>query len=95
MSQIETIGVLVLSVVALASFVGVVLKITAPINKLNLSIIKLTTMLETLLCNDKLQDKTLTDHEHAINHMDTTLALHEQRISNLEQEAHNGYTTHS
>ena len=95
MSQVETIGVLVLSIVALASFIGVVLKIAAPINKLNLSITKLTTMLETLLDNDKVQDKTLTAHEHAINHMDTTLALHEQRISNLEQEAHNGYTAHS
>ena len=94
MSQAKTIGVLVLSIVVLASFIGVVLKIAAPINKLNLSIIKLTTMLETLLSNDKTQDKILTEHEHTISSMSTNIALHEQRITTLEQEAHNGYTTH-
>lgn len=95
MTQTETIGVLVLSIVALASFVSVVLKITAPINKLNLSITKLTTMLETLLNNDAIQDKTIAAHDNAIHSMGTELALHEQRITSLEQEAQHEHSAHS
>ena len=95
MTQAETIGVLVLSVVALASFVSVVLKIAAPINKLNLNITKLTTMLETLLKNDTVQDRAIAEHDDAIHSMGTTLALHEQRITSLEQEAQHEHSAHS
>lgn len=75
MSSNEIIGAVV---VALGSILSLIIVIAKPILELNASIVKLTTVMEHMVEDDKKQDKRLNSHSKQLDD-------HETRIIKLEK----------
>ena len=81
----EMVGIIISAAIAIGSFVALVLKVIKPINDLNISIVKLTAAIESLLANDKRQDDRINKHGTEIDSINMQIVNHEQRIKNLER----------
>ena len=81
----DMVGVIISAVVVIGSFVTLIMKITKPINELNISIVKLTAAIKGLLANDKIQDTRINKHGCEIDSLNIQIVNHEQRIQDLER----------
>ena len=82
----EMLGIIISAAIAIGSFVALVLKVIKPINDLNISIVKLTAAIESLLANDKRQDERIKKHGEEIDRLTLQGAYHEERLKNLEDK---------
>lgn len=84
MTQNEVVGMVVIAVITLGSIFTVFLKATKPINDLNMNIIKLNETIKNLLENEKIQNKRLDKHGEEIDQLKSLVAIHEERLKNME-----------
>ncbi len=82
----EMIGIIVSAVIAVGSFITLMIKAIRPINELNISIVRLTAAINSLLDNDKRQDERIKKHGEEIDRLTLQGVHHEERIKNLEEK---------
>ncbi len=85
MSANESIGLIICGLVAVSSFAAVIIKITRPINELNLSIVRLRDSIDRLLDNDRKQDGRISEHGKQIDELCIRIENHGERLKNLER----------
>lgn len=67
MDEVQLIGYAVLTIITLASFIGVVMKFIQPINELRVVIQKLNDNIESMKKDDETRDKRLNEHGDRID----------------------------
>lgn len=70
MDEVQLIGYAVLTIITLASFIGVVMKFVQPINELRVVIQKLNDNIESMKKDDETRDKRLNEHGDRIDKLD-------------------------
>ena len=86
MTQTEFIGLAVLTIITLGSFVGVVLKFVQPINDLRVVIQQLKDCIDNLKDNDETRDKRLDEHDKEISGIKTKVGKIETKMALYHKE---------
>ena len=79
------IGLMISSIAAISGFVAIIIKITKPINDLNMNILKLTAAIDKLTDNDKRQDERISYHGKQIDTLCLKTEGLEERVKALEK----------
>lgn len=82
MSQVEFMGMLVLAASGLLALISAII---VPLIKLNTTITRQNTMLESSMMNDKIRDKRLDEHGRKLDEHENKLIEHEVRLKNLKE----------
>lgn len=79
------IGLMISSIAAISGFAAIIIKITKPINDLNMNILKLTAAIDKLTDNDKRQDERISYHGKQIDTLCLKAEGLEERVKALEK----------
>ena len=79
------VGLMISGTAVISAFAAVIIKITKPINDLNLNIVKLTAAIDKLTDNDKRQDARIACHGKQIDDLCVKAESLDERIRAMEK----------
>ena len=88
----STVGMMISGIAVISGFATVIIKITRPINDLNLNIVRLTAAIAKLTDNDKRQDERIACHGKQIDDLCLKAESLEERIRAMEKWCAGGRT---
>ncbi len=86
MPQAQIIGYIVLAVVTLGGFIGVIQKITQPINDLRIVVQELRDCINSLKTDNSTQNKRLTKHGEEIDKLNSRVQKIETKMTLYHRE---------
>jgi len=81
----STVGMMISGIAVISGFAAIVIKITKPINDLNLNILRLTAAIDKLTDNDKRQDERISCHGKQIDDLFLKTESLEEKIRAMEK----------
>lgn len=81
----STVGMMISGIAVISGFAAVIIKITKPINDLNLNIVRLTAAIDKLTDNDKRQDERIACHGKQIDDLCLKAESLEERVKAIEK----------